>query len=79
MGSSSIKWYLKPVSVVVAILIVGPFALPLVWMSPAFKAWQKVAISLLLILATIWLVQVSSAVYQQFLAQMQSLRDTMKR
>ena len=74
----AVKWYLKPLAVIIAILIVGPFALPLVWMSPVFKRWQKAIITILLILVTIWLVQVSAAIYRTLLSQMQSLRDTLK-
>ena len=31
-----IKWHLRPSVVIIALLAAGPFALPLVWMSPAF-------------------------------------------
>lgn len=72
------KWYFKPIPVVIAILIAGPFALPLVWMSPAFKKWHKAAITIILTLVTIWLVQVSVGIYQLLKLEMKSLQETFK-
>ena len=76
--NTKIKWYLKPVAVVVWILVAGPFAIPVVWMSPAFKKWQKIAITILLILRTIWMVQGVVAAYKLILADMQQLSATFK-
>ena len=76
--TTSIKWYLKPVAIVVAILAVGPFAIPLVWMSPAFNKWQKIAITALLILLTIWLVRTSVNLVETFKQRMQELQAAMK-
>lgn len=72
------KWYLKPISIIIAILIIGPFALPLVWMSPAFKKWHKIVITIGLILMTIWLIQTSVSICQSFIAEMKSLQETLK-
>lgn len=72
-----VKWYLKPVFVVIAIFVAGPFALPLVWKSPAFKRWIKITITILLILFTIWLIKVSVEIYQLFLKEMQELQSVL--
>ena len=72
------KWYLRPIPIVIVILIVGPFALPLVWMSPAFKKWPKVVITIILILVTIWLIQVSVSIYQLLISEMKSLQEMFK-
>ncbi len=69
------KWYHKPVIVFVAILIVGPLALPLVWMSAAFKRWHKILITVLLILLTAWLINASVELYRLLLKEMQNLRE----
>ena len=69
-----IKWYLTPVSIIIAILAAGPFALPLVWMSPALKKWLKVVITAALILFTIWLVKASVDIYRTIFKQMQDLK-----
>ena len=71
------KWYLKPIPIVIAILIIGPFALPLVWMSPALKKWHKTAVTIILVLVTIWLVQVSVSIYQLLMTEMKSLQETL--
>ena len=76
--NTKIKWYLKPVPVVIAILIAGPFAAPLVWASPAFKRWQKIAITILLALLTIWMAQIFISAYKAILANMQQLGATFK-
>lgn len=76
-NSAKIKWFLKPASVIVAILIVGPFALPLVWISPAFKKLAKVVITILVILISIWLVRTSADIYKLFVTEMQSLKATL--
>jgi len=72
------KWYLKPVMVAIAILAVGPFAIPLVWMSPAFKKWLKVVITALLVLLTIWIFNTSVALYRTLKSEMQSLENVLK-
>jgi len=73
-----VKWYLKPVSIVIAILAVGPFAIPLVLMSPALKKWQKVVLTAFLILFTVWLVKATMDIYRSLLKQMQTIQDMMK-
>ena len=76
--NTKIKWYLKPVPVVIAILMAGPFAAPLVWVSPAFKKWQKIVITILLALLTIWMVQIFVSAYKAILTSMQQLSATFK-
>lgn len=69
-----IKWYHKSVVVLIAILAAGPFALPLVWTSPAFTKWAKIAITALVVLLTIWLVKASVDLYQALLKQLRELQ-----
>ncbi|MFH0764228.1 MAG: hypothetical protein V1927_04430 [Candidatus Omnitrophota bacterium] len=76
---TKMKWYLTPVWVVIAILMFGPFAIPLVWMSPAFKRWLKATITVLLILFTIWTIKVSVTLYNTLKDQMQTLQDELNR
>ncbi len=52
-----IAWFLRPFWVWVWILSVGPLALPFLWVSPAFRKWSKISISLVLLLLTYWFVQ----------------------
>ncbi len=72
------KWYFKPFFVIIAVLSLGPFALPLVWMSPAFSKPSKIVITILVILLTIWLVRVSMDTYHLFMKEMQDLQNAVK-
>jgi hypothetical protein len=64
--------------IAIAILAIGPFAIPLVWISPAFKRWQKILITILLILLTIWLVRASVNLAETLKHRMQELQEIMK-
>lgn len=70
-----IKWYLKPLVVFILILAAGPFALPLVWMSPSFKRWHKAVITILISLLTIWLIRSATDLYQVLLKELKSLAE----
>jgi uncharacterized protein YebE (UPF0316 family) len=54
------KWYFKTSVFIIALLCVGPFALPLLWFNPRYKMMTKVSISVIVIIITycltIWLV-----------------------
>jgi len=39
------KWYFKTSTIVIAILCVGPFALPLIWLNSRFNKGKKILIS----------------------------------
>ena len=69
-----IKWCYKPVVVIVALLCVGPFALPLLWSSPAFKKNHKILITVLLVVLTVLLARATVVVYKTFLNQMLELQ-----
>ena len=70
-----IKWYHKSVVVIIAILTAGPFALPLVWTSPAFTKASKIVITILVAALTIWFVKASVDLYQALLKQLQELQN----
>ncbi|MCX5679861.1 MAG: hypothetical protein NTZ95_04310 [Candidatus Omnitrophica bacterium] len=70
-----VKWYLRPLGIFMIILMAGPFALPLVWKSPSFKRWHKVAITLLLFVLTIWLVNSSLELYRILLKELKSISE----
>ena len=74
----AIKWYYKPVWVVVAILAAGPFALPLVWLSPALKKWQKVLLTIATVLITLWLVKATIDISKVLLKEMAELQSTLQ-
>lgn len=53
-GRLKLKWYFSRSAVVCALLCLGPLALPLVWWHPRYRMTTKLAISVIVILVTIW-------------------------
>jgi len=49
------KWYFKPHWFVVGLLTVGPFALPLLWMNPAYSRRTKIIVSVVVLVASYYL------------------------
>ena len=47
------KWYFATTFVVIAILCIGPLALPLVWFNPRYKAVTKLVVTIAVIVLTI--------------------------
>jgi hypothetical protein len=43
------KWYFATPTIVIAILCVGPFALPLVWFNPRYSIITKIVVSAIVI------------------------------
>jgi len=62
---STEKWYFSTATVVIAILCVGPFALPLVWLHPRYTPLAKVVISVLVIAFSVALTIATKAAYDQ--------------
>lgn len=70
-----LKWHQRPTVVIIALLMIGPFALPMVWASPAFTKPAKIVITILVIGVTVWLVKMSLNVYQLFMKDIKELQD----
>ncbi|MGE5279517.1 MAG: zinc ribbon domain-containing protein [Deltaproteobacteria bacterium] len=51
-GPRQTPWYFKTSSLVIAFLCVGPLALPLVWLHPRLRPGMKLAVTLIVLLAT---------------------------
>lgn len=75
---NTVKWYLKPSIILIAIIGVGPFAIPMVWISPAFKRWQKIALTALTIIFTLWVIKSSIELYRVLLREMQNLQAALQ-
>jgi len=67
------KWYLATGTVVLALLCIGPMALPLVWMNPRFKILTKAIVTVIVVVGTILLIYLSVNIYQRMLDQITSL------
>jgi len=72
-----VKWYHKPVMVVMAILFGGALALPLLWTSPAFGKKLKIIITLFVLVLSVWLVKASMDLYVMCLNQLRELQGVL--
>jgi len=72
---TKIKWYLRPIIVVLALLSAGPFAIPLVWISPAFKKWHKILLTVLVVLFTIWTIKLTIDLYKMLMKEAMELKE----
>jgi len=54
LGRPKTKWYFSTSTVVIALLCLGPLALPLVWFHPSYKVVTKIVITAIVIVVTIW-------------------------
>ncbi len=69
-----IKWHLRPITVIIALLCAGALALPLLWLSPAFKKIHKVILTILIAIITLWFLKVSADIYDILLKEQQTLQ-----
>ena len=67
------KWYYSTPGLVVLLMIVGPFALPVVWMNPRFKITTKAVITVIILIITIICVYWAADLYEQMLSQLDEL------
>jgi len=67
------KWYYSASFIVIALLVVGPFALPLLWKNPKYKVITKVIITIVVIAVTIWLCYLMGHMYQGLINEVNAL------
>jgi hypothetical protein len=67
------KWYFATGTVVLALLCLGPMALPLVWINPRYKILTRVIITVVVIVVTVLCIYMTVNVYQRMLDQLTAL------
>ncbi len=67
------KWYYTTPVIVIAILSIGPFALPLVWYNPRYSIMVKVVVTVATIALTIALCYLTAFAYKLFMDQFRAL------
>ena len=72
-AKSKTKWYFATVTVVVALLCVGPFALPLLWLNPRYKIITKVVVTVIVIMVTVLLSYLAAHLYNSLMQQIEEL------
>ncbi len=73
-----VKWYFKPVAVLIAIAVAGPLAIPLIWASPALKKWQKIALVVIVILLTLWMFKAMVDLYNILSKELRNIQEALK-
>jgi len=66
------KWYFSTATVVIALLSVGPFALPLVWLHPIYKRTTKIILTIIIVGITIWSYFLTRDLYQNLMHQLKA-------
>jgi uncharacterized membrane protein YvbJ len=64
------KWYFNTGTVVLALLCLGPMALPLVWINPRYKITTRAIITVIVIVVTILCIYMTVGIYQRMIDQL---------
>jgi polyferredoxin len=74
-----VKWYLRPISVVLLLFFVlGPFGLPLLYKSPQFSKTLKIILTIAVIIYTSYLIFASLEIGRELYRRMGELQDILK-
>ena len=64
------KWYFNTGTIVLALLCLGPMALPLVWINPRYKIATRAIITVIVIVVTILCIYMTVGIYQRMIDQL---------
>lgn len=67
--TSKTKWYFSSSVIVIALISVGPFALPLVWFHPLYNRVTKIILTIIIIGFSIWLFILTKDIYVTLMQQ----------
>ena len=67
------KWYFATGTIVLALLCLGPMALPLVWINPRFKIPTKAIVTVIVVVVTILCLYLTVYAYQNLINQLTAL------
>ena len=67
------KWYFTTSSVVIALLCLGPLALPLVWFNPRYKPVTRLIITVIVLAVTVLCTYLVASAYQQLVEKLTTL------
>ncbi|MGA1980547.1 MAG: zinc ribbon domain-containing protein [Sedimentisphaerales bacterium] len=72
-GKSKSKWYFSTSAIVIALLVLGPLALPMVWFNPRYKIITKVIVTVIVIAVTILCSYLVAHLYDNLIKQVEAL------
>lgn len=58
------KWYYSNTGIIIALLAIGPFALPLIWINPHYKLHIKIILTVIILGATYWFYSATKDIYE---------------
>ena len=67
------KWYYSTSFIVIAVLCLGPLALPLVWINPQYKIITKAWVTVLVLLVTLFAGMLMAYIYSSLMSQLRVL------
>ncbi len=67
------RWYFSTSAVVIALLCVGPLALPLVWLHPRYRLTTKIAVTALVVAMSVFLSYLTAKIYFRLTEQIEVL------
>ena len=70
---SKTKWYYSTSAIILALIVAGPLALPLVWKNPKYEVITKIIITIVVIAVTVWLCYLAEKMYQNLIDQVNAL------
>ena len=73
IATSKTKWYFSTSAIVIALLCLGPLALPLVWLNPRYRIVTKLAVTVLVIALSILFCYLTVNIYLRLTEQIESL------
>ena len=72
-SKSETKWYFATSAVVIALLCLGPLALPLVWFNPHYKIITKLVVTVVVIAFTILFSYLVGYMYSNLMEKIKAL------
>lgn len=72
-AKSSTRWYFSTSAVVIALLCLGPLALPLVWLNPRYKVTVKLVVTVVIVALTVGLSYLTMNIYLRLTEQIEAL------
>jgi len=67
------KWYFSTSTIVIALLCLGPLALPLVWLNPRYKTAAKLVVTVIVVAVSILFFYLTVNTYLQLTKQIEAL------
>ena len=71
--TSKTKWYFSTSAIVIALLCLGPLALPLVWLNRRYRIVTKLAVTVIVIALTIFFFYLTVNIYIRLIEQVEAL------